>query len=180
MSEPTGGVIAPALTTPRLSLRDARPSDAAPLLEVTFYDGLAARDVAEAAAVLERIRGDQDAGETLHWVVCLREGRTPIGTVGFYRGFAGGAGELGYVLASAFRGRGLGGEAAAAACAYGFDGLGLERIVAWTEPGNVPSRRLLERLGFREDGSAGGRIHYLRERPQAQDSSASGALPSPS
>jgi ribosomal-protein-alanine N-acetyltransferase len=180
VSAPTGGVVAPTLTTPRLLLRDALPSDAGPLLEVTFYDGRPAADVPAAGAILQRIRADQDAGETLHWVICLRDDGTPIGTVGFYRGFTGGAGELGYVLAAAHRGRGLAGEAAAAACGYGFDGLGLERIVAWTEPGNVASRRLLERLGFREDGSADGHVHYRRERPQAQDSSASGASPSPS
>lgn len=173
-------MVAPTLTTPRLRLRDARPSDAGPLLGVTFYDGRAAADVPAAAAVLRRIRADQNAGETLHWVICLLGDGTPIGTVGFYRGFTGGAGELGYVLAPAYRGRGLAGEAAAAACAHGFEGLGLERIVAWTEPGNAPSRRLLVRLGFREDGTADGRLRYRRERPQAQDSSASGASPSPS
>ena len=177
---PTGGVVAPTLATPRLVLRDARPSDAGPLLDVTFYDGRAAGDVPEAASFLERIRADQDAGETVHWVVCLRQDRTPIGTVGFYRGFDGGAGELGYVLAPAYRGRGLAGEAAAAACSHGFDGLGLARIVAWTEPANAPSRRLLERLGFREDGLVDGRLRYRRERPQAQDSRASGASLSPS
>lgn len=180
MSGPGGGVVAPTLTTPRLTLRDARPSDAGPLLEVTYYDGRAAADVPAAAAILRRIRADQDAGETLHWVICLRGDGTPVGTVGFYRGFTGGAGELGYVLAPAYRGRGLAGEAAAAACAHGFGGLGLARIVAWTAPGNVASRRLLARLGFREDSSADGRVLYRRERPQAQDSSASGASPSPS
>lgn len=180
MSGTTGGVVAPTLTTARLLLRDARPSDAEPLLEVAFYDGRAAGDVPGSAAVLERIRADQNAGETLHWVICLREDRTPIGTVGFYRGFAGGSGEIGYVLAAAHRRRGLAGEAAAAACAFGFEGLGLEEIVAWTEPGNVPSRRLLARLGFREDGTADGRLRYRLERLRAQDSSASGASPSPS
>lgn len=180
MSGPSGGVLAPTLATPRLLLRDARSSDAGPLLEVTYYDGRAAADVPAAAEVLRRIRADQDAGETLHWVICRREDGAPIGTVGFYRGFAGGAGELGYVLASAHRGRGLAGEAAAAACAYGFENLGLERIVAWTEPGNTASRRLLERLGFLEDGTDDGSLRYRRERPQAQDSSASGASPSPS
>jgi ribosomal-protein-alanine N-acetyltransferase len=41
-----------------------------------------------------------------------------------------------------------------AACLYGFDKQGLNRIDAACLPANEPSKRLLERVGFRHEGYA--------------------------
>eukprot|EP01031_Cornospumella_fuschlensis_P014407 gene14407-17596_t len=57
--------------------------------------------------------------------------------------------ELGYRLRGAFWGQGYATEAAKAILAYGFEGLGVERIVAFTAVQNAASVRVLERLGFR-------------------------------
>jgi RimJ/RimL family protein N-acetyltransferase len=46
-------------------------------------------------------------------------------------------------------GKGLATEGARAALAYGFERLGLEEIVAFTVPGNIRSRRVMEKLGMR-------------------------------
>lgn len=43
-------------------------------------------------------------------------------------------------------------EAAAAVVAYGFATMGLHRIEAGVLPGNDPSVRVLEKLGFVEEG----------------------------
>jgi RimJ/RimL family protein N-acetyltransferase len=51
-------------------------------------------------------------------------------------------------------GRGIAREAAEAALDHGFSSLGLEEIVAFTAVKNLPSRRLMERLGMRYDESA--------------------------
>ena len=56
--------------------------------------------------------------------------------------------EVGWRLAPAARGRGLATEAGAAAVRYGFTDGGLERIVSIYEPENVPSGKVMERLGF--------------------------------
>ena len=40
-------------------------------------------------------------------------------------------------------------EGARAALAYGFERLGLPEIVSFTVPGNVRSRRVMEKLGLR-------------------------------
>ena len=40
-------------------------------------------------------------------------------------------------------------EGARAALAFGFERLGLEEIVAFTVPGNLRSRRVMEKLGMR-------------------------------
>ncbi len=70
--------------------------------------------------------------------------------------------EIGYGLAAPFRGRGLGIEMVRAMA----DWLAAQEFVrvltASVEVGNEPSRRLLERLGFRLDGEADGHWQYAR------------------
>ena len=50
------------------------------------------------------------------------------------------------------QGRGYATEAAGVALAAGFGQLGLERIVAVTDPVNAPSRRVAEKLGMATAG----------------------------
>jgi ribosomal-protein-alanine N-acetyltransferase len=57
--------------------------------------------------------------------------------------------EVLYLLARACWGQGLASEAARAALTYGFDEVGLERIIALTRPENTASRRVMEKLGMR-------------------------------
>jgi RimJ/RimL family protein N-acetyltransferase len=56
-----------------------------------------------------------------------------------------------YGLAPSARGRGLGTEAVAVLCAWSEQQPGVARLVAEVLVGNEPSRRLLRRLGFREE-----------------------------
>jgi RimJ/RimL family protein N-acetyltransferase len=57
--------------------------------------------------------------------------------------------EVGYRLAKRFWGMGLASEAAKASLRYGFEELALDRIVAVVQPGNIASRRVLEKIGLR-------------------------------
>lgn len=59
--------------------------------------------------------------------------------------------EVGWRLASPFHGRGLASEGARAAVDYGFNVLGLSELVAFTVPENLPSRRVMEKLGMSRD-----------------------------
>ncbi len=59
--------------------------------------------------------------------------------------------EISWRLARPHWGKGYALEAAAAALAFGFDDLGLDRIVAFTVPANQRSWRLMERLWMRRD-----------------------------
>lgn len=61
--------------------------------------------------------------------------------------------EIGWRLAFPAWGRGYATEAATEALRFGFDRLGLERIVAFTANGNVRSRRVMERLGMKYVGA---------------------------
>jgi ribosomal-protein-alanine N-acetyltransferase/3-dehydroquinate dehydratase/shikimate dehydrogenase len=57
--------------------------------------------------------------------------------------------EIGWRLARPWWGQGLATEGAHAALAYGFERLSLPEIVSFTVPGNVRSRRVMEKLGMR-------------------------------
>jgi RimJ/RimL family protein N-acetyltransferase len=59
--------------------------------------------------------------------------------------------EIGWRLAVPHWGSGYATEAARAALAFGFDELKLNEIVAFTVPGNVRSRRVMERIGMSHD-----------------------------
>ena len=59
--------------------------------------------------------------------------------------------ELVYLLAKRYWGMGLATEAARACLRYGFEELKLEQIIAVTRPGNVGSRRVLERIGMKHE-----------------------------
>lgn len=61
------------------------------------------------------------------------------------------SGNLGYWLDSAVAGRGMGSLAVALVCDHAFGPVGLHRLQADIRPENLPSRRLVERLGFRQE-----------------------------
>lgn len=61
---------------------------------------------------------------------------------------------LGYTLAGARQGRGFAAEAVAAVVDHLLDDVGVHRIEATLDPGNVASAMVVERLGFRYEGRA--------------------------
>jgi len=64
------------------------------------------------------------------------------------------AATLGYWMGETHAGKGHMTRAVRAACAYMFEKQGLHRIEAACLPNNEPSKRLLERVGFRQEGYA--------------------------
>jgi RimJ/RimL family protein N-acetyltransferase len=60
--------------------------------------------------------------------------------------------EVGWRIAVEFWGRGLATEAAREVLRYGFEALGLESAVSFTVPGNLRSRRVMEKIGMRMEG----------------------------
>lgn len=155
----------PTVDGARVRLRAVTLKDAGGLLEVSIYDGVAAGTEAETCAHLDRIAGDQARGEAVHWAIEDATTGVLVGTVGFYRGFPGGVGEVGYVLRPAHRTRGFMTEAVALAVAYGFDALGLQAVVAHTDATNGASIAVLERCGFALAGAEAERRTYRLDRP---------------
>jgi len=62
------------------------------------------------------------------------------------------AGYLGYWIDREVAGRGVGSLAVALVCDHAFTQVGLHRLQADIRPENLPSQRLVERLGFRQEG----------------------------
>jgi len=83
-----------------------------------------------------------------YWPIFLREDGAHVGCCGL-RPRAPGVYELGFHLRSAFWGRGLAGEAAAATVEFAFGRLAARGLFAGHHPDNAASRAVLLRLGFR-------------------------------
>jgi ribosomal-protein-alanine N-acetyltransferase len=137
--------------------------------EVTrFYDLETFGDIAQAAALIERIQERHELGTAVRWGIARQADDRVIGTCGYHFDQDPHRAEIGYDLAQAFWRQGIMTEALAAMLAHGFEDLGLNRIAALVLPGNVASDRLLRRLGFSEEGTLReyayfrGRFHDLR------------------
>lgn len=83
-----------------------------------------------------------------------------VGAIGLHLDAANRQAELGYWLGLDHHGRGYATEAGAAVIRHGFDTLGLDRIFACHLGRNPGSGRVLEKLGFRREGTL--RSHVLR------------------
>lgn len=115
-------------------------------------------DVWTRQQVVERIeRGARNCNEhgMTFWTVVEKETGTVIGQGGLVPiKFNGDEVELGYRFGKAHWGKGYATELAKASAAYGFEKLGLDRLVAVCFPGNVASRSVLKKAGFDELGES--------------------------
>ena len=148
------------IETPRLRLRRFRPADEATLIAldsdaaVMQYVGSPPGVRTHGETVVRvRQRMKADHGEGGWWIVEGREDDTFHG-VGLLLPMPEGEDvEVGYRLARRSWGRGIATEAASALVDHAFLRLALPRVVAVVYPDNVPSRRVLAKLGFAPDGS---------------------------
>jgi RimJ/RimL family protein N-acetyltransferase len=156
------------LSTPRLALRHFRRDDVDDLFSMDSDDrvmrylgsGLKGRTRAEVDHTIERMAARAAARPgygLLH--ASLRDGGAFVGGCGLFPLQDTQDIEIAYRLPFAHWGRGFATEMAAAVLAHGFDGLGLTRVVGLTWPENVPSQRVLEKIGMRFTGEA---VHYGR------------------
>lgn len=144
--------------TERLLLRPVEPGDAeamhsyksrADVCRYIPHEPLSREGVEEWIAT--RARPDlTDEGQALPLAVIERESGAMIGDVVlFWRSRLHGRGEIGYVIAPEWSGRGYASEAALALLGYGFDVIGFHRITAVIDARNDASARLLHRIGMR-------------------------------
>jgi ribosomal-protein-alanine N-acetyltransferase len=140
--------IFPSLSNGRITLRAVTPADMESLMEISFYDAKPAQSIEEAAQMQNRIDQDYAAGNSFHWCIEDLATKNVVGTCGYYRGFENGEGELGCVLRPAFYGKGYMTEAMKLAMDFGFNIIGLQKIVAMTSVHNDKAIQLLRRLQF--------------------------------
>lgn len=152
------------ITTPRLTLRQPRPEDAADLAagignyEVARWLGAVPfpYDEADARKFIEKTQ--DNPGQ--HWLVFDRDGL--VGGTGI-------AGELGYWMARTAWGRGYASEAAEVAIDAHFTAPGATALKSGYFLGNVRSFRVLTKLGFRPGPIIERRSVTLRQTVEMQE-----------
>lgn len=148
------------IETSRLILRPWRESDLAPFAEqnadpevMRFLGGLLTRE--ESDAYVRRAEAHHAAHGFCKWAVEAPGVAPLIGGVGMsYVSFDASftpAVEVAWRLHKRFWGEGYATEAARAAIDDGFTRVGLRDIVALTTLANLPSQRVMQRLGMRRD-----------------------------
>jgi [ribosomal protein S5]-alanine N-acetyltransferase len=155
----------PTIYAPRVSLRPLTDNDAGLLYEIysdpevmRYWGGPAMKDPREIKDFLAAVRKDLRQRKCIQWGIARRTDNRIIGTFAFFSLDAiARKGEIGFALGRAHWGMGYMREALQAALGFGFNEMDLRRIEADVDPRNLPSIRLLERVGFRNEG-------YLRER----------------
>lgn len=155
----------PRLETQRLLLREMRPDDAQDLWHflsdqevVRYYDRRPMQYLAEVKNMIERHRMRFELNEGVRWAITIKGMPGVVGTCGFFWEWSNKRGELSYVLSKEYWGHGLMPEAINAIIHYGFTSWsGLNRIEAYVVDRNIASRRVLQKLGFRQEG-------FFRER----------------
>ncbi len=111
------------------------------------------RSLADAAAYIQNgpVASYEKFGFGLFWTG-LKEGQVPIGICGLLkRDFLPDV-DIGFAFLERYCGKGYAFEAASGVMEYGWNTVGLKRIVAITAPHNEASARLLGKLGMQFEG----------------------------
>ncbi len=121
------------------------------------------------------LRGCRDADDSRHAfaIVDATEGRLS-GSIDM-RVNAMRTGHIGYWVAREARGCGVCTAALGRLCRHAFEDLGLERLELITDPDNVASQRVAEKVGFRREGVL--RSHLVHSDGRRRDSVMFSLLP---
>ena len=171
----------PTLTTERLVLRDLTDADAADVYvfwgdpEVQKYNAEPLRDVSQAHTFIAEMLAEYATRKQVMWAITKRDGGAVLGGVDLHDwNRTHHRAEVGYSLARAWWGQGIASEAVRAVLRFGFERMQLHRIEAGTIADNWRSVRMLERLGFRREGTR--REYSLEDDGTYHDSAMYGLL----
>jgi len=150
----------PTLTTPRLTLREMTLDDAEDHFRIRAHPevmkygaSLPDTKVDEAIQRINVVREHLRAGTGIRWAITDRASGAFLGSGGFWRWdkrhFRA---EIGYELAYEHWGKGIMTEALRAMLPFGFEVMQLHSVEASIEPNNKGSARVLEKVGFRQEG----------------------------
>ncbi|MBV8587811.1 MAG: GNAT family N-acetyltransferase [Verrucomicrobia bacterium] len=151
----------PTLSSNRLSLREVQDTDAEEFFKIKSnrelterYGGRTHSSIEETLQWIERIREGYKNRESLFWCVTLKQQDAAIGSCLFWHiDESSKCAELGYELHPDFWQKGIMAEAVATILQCGFRELGFNRVEACPFAGNIPSNKLLLRLGFVQEGN---------------------------
>lgn len=151
-----------SLLTERLLLRPVRAGDEAALVAglddpevVRWLETVPSPYTeADARAWIERASREREAGFMQDFVITLAAGGDLVGGIALTPSRTEPAAEIGYWIARPHWGKGFGGEALARVVRHAIEEVSprFERLRARVDRANTPSRRMLERAGFVENG----------------------------
>jgi RimJ/RimL family protein N-acetyltransferase len=150
---------APEITTDRLTLSPLSAADAQALFayrslpEVARYQNWRPLTVADAQEFIAVLASNElDTPDTwFQFGIRLRSTSELVGDFGVHFLEDAQQVEIGFTLAPAAQGRGLGAEAVTGVLDFVFGPLGKHRVTASVDPRNEPSLRLLRRVGLRQE-----------------------------
>lgn len=151
--------IFPTLHTQQLELIELQPAHAIDLLHIfedkrvtEYYHVMPLRTEMDAEKVITYFHHRFKDKLGIRWGIALKGEKHIIGTIGFNSFPQSHRGVIVYALAHSYWGKGLMTEAILELVRYGFRELGLKRIEAEVMPANIPSARVLQKNGFRQEG----------------------------
>ena len=150
----------PKLNTQRLLLRQITQEDDKSLLEVLsdadtceYLTHNAISDIENIKRMISGMQRFFDEKQRIRWGIAQKSDNTIIGHCGFFDiDRFNGCAEISYCLKRGLWGQGLMTEAVDAMLRFGFEEYGLNRIVAKVIKGNAGSIKVLQKLGFVEEG----------------------------
>ena len=150
----------PILTTERLTLRPLATGDEAALFAifsdpavVRYWSRSAWTDIAQADEMIAAALRDYAEGSGLRYGIVATATGELVGVASLFAFNRDNRRcELGYVLGSRHWGRGYVSEALVPVLEHAFAALDMNRIEADIDPQNLASGRVLEKLGFRQEG----------------------------
>jgi RimJ/RimL family protein N-acetyltransferase len=145
------------IATPRLLLRDWKEEDRAPFAAMNadaevmrYFPSLLTGE--ETNALLERNAAHFERHGFGLWAAELSITSEFIGFIGLtvpqFQAHFTPCVEIGWRLATGYWNKGLATEGAIAVLRFGFESLGLDEIVSFTATENLPSRRVMEKIGM--------------------------------
>lgn len=158
----------PELETERLRLRQIKESDVGDFFSIKSDSDLTAKygqkphaEIGQTSRWIEGVLKSYSEKNALFWVITLKGADRAIGGVTLWNlDLESFCGELGYELHRNYWRQGISSEAISAVLDYGFHEMGLNRIEACPLEENSPSKKLLEKFGFRCEGNHRQRIYF--------------------
>ena len=134
----------PTLTSERLLLRKLVQADFLAMKEI--IEGRPLGNDITPAELLKQVDHDFGGRKAITWGIEW-EG-VLVGTCGYYRGFADDVGEIGFVMRPGYRRKGIMREAVQIAMDFGYNGMALRMITAYTRDDNPATIAMIIGLDF--------------------------------
>lgn len=163
----------PTLQTERLILRKLSIDDAEEIFFLRSNDAVnkyldrpKANDIDDAIAFINKVNIGVANDNWMYWAICFKDNPKLIGTICLWNfNEEENKAEVGYEIIPEYQQKGIAKEALSKIIEFGFDGLQLSKIEAYTHKENLSSKKLLEKFGFVRDPHEESKIDFTIENP---------------